>query len=278
MSLTVNSSDPCVISGLPNDALGEIFSHLGSTVFRIAEVCKKWRDLPSKGKELLYKRIFYREFVFFGPEEWKKNFGDPGTVPKINYEQAVKEAFTFASKWPKEWDKKMVWLQTREILQEQLEKQPAHILITPRKIGELVAAKLGGCCDPSGYRYVWDKGFHEHGENSVEESCWVYMTPDVLLGSRGKAYEEQKKQAENFGGEVPELVLAATGILLKGLITRKPLWPYTCCKESAQGLQSAVGGFSVSGLSGSGLAHSRNIVSYHGYGIFVLRKFKAIGA
>src|ERR1700690_364991 len=107
---SISILDPPGINGFPDDVLLEIFSHLDSrAVLRIVAVCKRWQVLSNA--ELPYERIFYRDLVFFGPEEWEKNWGTPDTVPKISYKQAVTEAFAFAQGWPEEWDRKMAWLQ-----------------------------------------------------------------------------------------------------------------------------------------------------------------------
>jgi hypothetical protein len=269
---SISVSYPPGINEFPDDILLEIFPHLDSrTVLLIIEVCKRWQVLSNE--ERPYERIFYRDLVFFGPKEWKKNWGDPDTVPKISYKQAVKEAFIFARGWPEEWDRKMVWLQPKEILQQAASEEPKSVLITPRKIGEMVASKLGGKWHPSGYRFFWDEALREHGDTPVEESCWGYMTPDVHPDSLKKSWDVQKKQAEDFGGEAPELPWAATGSFLYCLVTGKRLFrsTYTRCKESTQGQQLVFGGFAPAGPSVDidfGLVND---------GVAVLRKFKGIG-
>jgi hypothetical protein len=260
---------------LPPDVSYVIFSYLdGRTIHLISGVCKGWRDLVKSDGDTaknLWEKIFYRNFVFCGPEEWKEKIGDPGPVPAIDYSQAVKEALIFSSKWPKEWDRKMCFLQPKEILP--LEKE-SFVPLTPRKIGELVAPKLGTECHPTGYRYFWPEALKEHGDKPIKESCWVYMTPDVVPDSRGKAYEVQKKQAKDFGGEVPELVLAITAIFLKYLCSEKRLfgiepWTYTHCQESTRGLQVVVGGFAPAGL----LVGRNYVGGRDNYGVAAPRKF-----
>jgi len=60
--------------------------------------------------------------------------------------------------------------------------------------------------------------------SDVQESCWVYLTPDVVPESRERPYEEQKKLANAFGGEVPDLADAVTGIFMKFLCSGKRIF------------------------------------------------------
>jgi hypothetical protein len=265
------SADQNVGNRLNLDVLGTIFSHLDSVALgRVFKVCKGWQELS--GVERLWEGIFYREFVFFGPREWKENFGDPGAVPVINYQQTVKEIFAFTSKWPKEWDRKMVWLQPKDILQPNATER---VPLTPIKIGALVASKLGGECNPTGYRFFWPAALQEHGGKLLQESFWGCMTPDVLPKSRGESYDVLCRFAREFGGETPEFSPAVTCIFLKSMegkrvFSNDPL-TYTCCQESTNDIHLAVGGFAPAGLG------VNFPFDYVGSGVAALRKFKAIG-
>jgi hypothetical protein len=238
---------------LPSEVEFMIFSHLdGRTAHLISGVCRKWRDLVKPDTaQSLWKKIFYRNFVFCGPKEWKKEIGDPGPVPAIDYNQAVKEAHIFSSKWPPEWDKKMCFLQPKDILPIDEE---SRVPLTARKIGELVAPKLGPECDPTGYNDdFWVEAFELCGDTPIQETCWVYMTPNIIPDSRGRVREKHEKLLADFGGEVPRFVCAVTALFLQAACTGKLFgttpWTYIRCQEIIGRVQLVVGGFIKEGLS-----------------------------
>jgi hypothetical protein len=249
---------------LPQDMICRVFSCLdGQSLESASLVNRSWQQITKC--EELWKAVFYRELVFFGEKEWKESFGDPGDLPKISYEKVCRNSFAFASKWPKEWDRKMMWLQPQMI-----QNESQRIMITPNEIGKLVASKLGKECNDTGYYIVCGDALQEYGNIATQKSCWIYMTPTVIPGSEGKDYRTNVVQAETFGGELPGLLHAVTAIFLKYLSARGTLFNdrFACCQEiNRYGYQLAVEKFAFPGLS------ILIIDDYNRFGVSVLRKF-----
>lgn len=268
------------IHTIPDEILGEIFSHLDVRALakHASLVSKKWHKVTND-HENLWKARFCKEFVFFGENEWIKNFGDPGKLPPISYKSLFREAINFTKKWPSNWDKKMFWLQPKDILRKGAKEREA---LTPQLIGEMVAPKMnssnypGNRFNPTGYSKF---SLGEHGNRVIQESCWAGMTPDVIPNSKGKSYTKQKKMVNDFGGDVPELLYAATGIFLKSLSTKENIFSWitcTSCKESINGWQMVVGHMSFEGLDAMPVSRKALYFPHQGRGIAAMIKIKGV--
>ena len=96
------------------------------------------------------------------------------------------------------------------------------------------------------------------GSLDAYKSGWVFMTEDVLPGSRGKPYAIQEGLVANLDRqtpyEVPTTLKAVVCISTKYLKSGKRLfndkqWTYTRCQEQVQGYHILIGGFGTAGLS-----------------------------
>ena len=267
MEVCSNEEQEGPINKLPPEMILPILSRLDHVgVSRASQVCTSWQELSTLKR--IWKNIFYKELVFFGKREWEE-LGYTVAKRKIDYRTVSLEALKWASAWPKEWDRKMMCFAPKEIKSISTSE---CIPLTAIKIGELIGSKLGAECNPAGYKYFWNFAKQEHGGKTLQESCWVYMTPDVILGSRNKDYQSQCLLAQKFGGKVPELPSASMVTFLKAYITGTRMfsdnpWTYTRCQEKTNGKQLAVGGFALSGL---GVSIHFDFVSV---GVAALRKF-----
>jgi hypothetical protein len=196
------SITPPPFQNQPDWAPQEVISHILSytdeeTLLGASMVCKSW-EAAAATVDSFWRKKFYIQFVFFGETEWKKHFGDVVSPPSdVNYKDIYTRVSEFTRKWPKQWDKKMVWLQP-EI--------------------ETVAPKL---------RMFWvDRvgSFHKQVLTDIvkfndasKKSCFVCMTPDIVPGTCNQKYLVQKRLVHAFGGSIPTIDCAVIGIWLKSL-------------------------------------------------------------
>ena len=129
--------------------------------------------------------------------------------------------------------------------------------LTLKSLGEL-AKKFFSQSD-TGYRYICNNIVDDFGDKSINKSCWVLMTKDLLPGSKKKKRGEQRvlisKLAEKslISHEVPGTLEFVACVLSQyfdlniRLFTDHPLI-YTRCKEVVRGKRIVVGGFAPSGL------------------------------
>jgi hypothetical protein len=131
-----------------------------------------------------------------------------------------------------------------------------------------------------GFRFISYSMVDMMGNRSIDKSCWVLMTKNIVPGSRSKSYTEQQRivaglaEKSLIGYQVPEALEAAACILSQyfalkiRLFSDAPL-TYTRCKENIQGLRAIVGGFYPSGLEISNYPLSDT----DPVGVAALRKF-----
>ncbi|MHA7878103.1 MAG: hypothetical protein ACX93T_04280, partial [Bacteroidota bacterium] len=114
-----------------------------------------------------------------------------------------------------------------------------------------------------GYQYYDRDVRTQFGTEYLDKPYWLLMTYDVLQGTRGKTYTEQRKMVEKYsskGWVLPNILEAATSILVcyaqsgkrqECLFSEEP-WTCTRCCTPNQLVGSqwtlAVGGFGPTGL------------------------------
>ncbi|MBS0655226.1 MAG: F-box protein [Verrucomicrobia bacterium] len=274
--LNLREDDAMQVEGfeeaLPLEMIFQILlrcDHVGA--LKASRVCKSWQALStdSSTAQDIWKNIFYKELVFAGEREWGE-LGYKVTLPERDYRQVTLEALKWAhDKWPKNWDRKMMFFCPKEIVSLATGvAAPA----SPVKIGAVIGPLLGPDCNATGYRYFWPKALQAHGGKTLQESCWVYMTPDVIPDSTWKDYGTQCDMAKAFGGGVTDLPSVVTGTLLKDYATGKRLFSdiFTLCQESIGRVQLVVESFAPSGLR---VNHDLSFFDIVKRGVVVVRKF-----
>lgn len=265
--------DPILL--LPPEISLQILGYLnGKELAGCQLVSKTWKQLASDHTLLVkpsqLKMRFGEELFLFGPEEWKKHFGEIGEVPPF-----PKNIMQILAKGCPHWPEKKVYQTHMLVL---IPKTVNEEALTLNTLGELVKKPKVG--NKTQYRYIRDELIEEHGKTPLEESTWVLMTKDVLEGSRGKTRTDQLALAsEKPGYLAPKLLEAAICIFMKYVVsgerlfyTDKEPWTYTCCLEQTAGWRKlVVGGFSPAGLYASASSHYGSLKLV---GVAALRKFK----
>lgn len=213
--------------------------------------------------------------IAFGREEYiRYGIGDPGEEPPLpsNIHEVLQKPCPF---WPgKTIEETHTLVLIPQTVTRIVNGRPVTVPLTLRTLDELLRSSNNGA--DVGYRFIWEEILEEHGDTPVGESHWVLMTNDVVPGSRNQNYPHQKQLVENQGYEVPDLLDAATAILLERIRSGRRLfssnpWTYTRCQQTTLGYQSVVGGFARGGLSVGSYVHGSD-------GVAALRKSKAIGS
>ena len=186
----------------------------------------------------------------FGEAEWKQYFGDVGSAPDLPSDIAtiLDGPCPF---WP-----------------DQLVKDTHLLVLIPAAVGgvpftlnllgELIQHPSHGG-HKTEYRYYNERVKAQIGAASPPRSYWVLMTHDVLPGSRGARYADQKKFVAGYASRegvpyaLPSVLEAATAILMHHARAGERLFgdhprTYTRCQEVVYGRDPAVvGGFESSG-------------------------------
>lgn len=260
------AKDPCIIIP-PKVVVNHIFSYLNLHELGVSRsVSKKWNKHASP--PILWQSAIYRE-IAFSSKNWAQ--WDADLVKDVNMSQEM--------------------LSLPKNIAEELRRsafpgksiRETHVLVrmpkelTIKKLGELVNKYFQS--NTYGYRYIWSAIVDELGDKPADESIWLLMAKDVLRGSRGKSYGQQKTIIDQLAKttgvpyQVPTTLEAATCILAEHSRSKNRLfsdspWTYTRCQENIQGYQIVVGGFAPAGLC---------VVSYNydcgPVGVAALRKF-----
>jgi len=245
--------DPIEI--LYDELVLEVFSHLNlATLGTICYISKAWKRLVNE--PILWKIAIHRE-IAFGNNKWAQCFGADVVKDEDNKEEFsslpsddfIADCKKFKNIFPERNAKDSLMLV----------RLPKTLNggLTLKSLGEL--AKKYFSASDTGYRLIWSLIIQELGDKSIDKSQWVWMTKDVLPGSRNKGYGEQQKivadlaEKSLIGYEVPEIIESAVCILSQyfgsniRLFSDTP-WTYTRCKEKVQGNQTIVGGLVPTGL------------------------------
>jgi hypothetical protein len=204
-----------------------------------------------------YKDICMLALKTLGALEWKHYLGDVGPIPNLpsNIDAVLDGPCPF---WP---GKKVRDTHLLVLIPATVDGAP----FTLNLLGALIQHPKNGEHKTKYRRYDSDVKT-QFGEKSPDRSYWLLMTREVLKGSRGKSYADQKGVVERFTKktqqpyELPGVLEAATAILMHHACTGERLlgnhpWTYTRCRELVGGLGPlygkfpvAVGGFGSSGL------------------------------
>jgi hypothetical protein len=227
-------------------------------------------------------------------KQWEEFASEP-----ILWQSAVYREIAFSSKNWAEWDADLVkdvdlkqeMLSLPKNIAEELRYsafpgksiRETHVLVrmpkglTIKKLGKL--AKKYFPSNIHGYRYTWQGVIDKLADKSINESVWLLMTKDVLLGSRNKTYNQQKVIVDELAKttgvdyQIPTILEAATCILAEYSRSKNRLFSdnpliYTRCRDNIQNYQMAVGGFYSSGLRIIDNYFEKKFI-----GIAILRKF-----
>ena len=188
--------------------------------------------------------------IAFGAEKWNKYFGNVGIEPPLppNIENILNSSCPF---WP---DKKVRDTHLLFLVPATVDGKP----LTLNSFQELIQKPKKGY--KTQYKFYDSYVKNELGNQSTS-SHWVLMTRDIIPGSRGKSYEDQKKlvatHAKNSGQpyELPKALDVTIGILIEHVQTATKLYSdnpfiYTRCQEKVgeNRWPVAIGGFAAGGL------------------------------
>jgi hypothetical protein len=196
-----------------------------------------------------------------GEVEWRHYFGKVEPVPDlpINMTTILDSRCPF---WP---NKKVGDTHLLVLIPAKVNDQPFSLNL----LRELIRHPNNGG-HKTKYRYYDSRVQVQIGEGSPTASYWLLMTRDVLPGSRGKTYADQKKivathvSRTNLPYELPEVLEAATAILVHHVRNGERLYSdspsprtFTRCQELVP-YPSVVGGFVSLGLAVSRGSYSKD--------------------
>jgi hypothetical protein len=268
--LNLGKQDPILM--LPEELALEIFSYLNlATLGTTSCVSKAWKRLAND--PFLKKRAIYKEVSVFDNDKWIKYFGED----VVNDEDKKEAIFSVPLNIFKDFER------FKRIFPEKTTKDSLMLVRLPKTLnGGLTLKNLGELAkkyfldSDTGYRFISSNVVDELGNISIQKSCWVLMTKDVLPGSHNKSYSEQQNiVAGLIGYEVPKSLESAACILSQYFDLNIRLFNdhptiYARCKDKIRGYQLAVGGFESTGLGFFVNDGSKNADAV---GIAALRKF-----
>lgn len=227
----------------PEIVVCHIFSYLSlHELGVISSVSKSWNEIAST--PILWQSAVYREIAFSS-----KNWAQLMCVDLV-----------------KDVDLRQEMLSLPKNIREELRCsafpgkniKETHVLVrmpkglTIKKLGEIAKKYFPKSNDR---RNIRPPIVDALGDKPTEESVWLLMTKDVLSGSRGKNYSQQKTIVAKFAktAQVPTTLEATTCIFAEYYRSAKLLFndtPVTFirCQEKVQGYQVTVGKFSEFGL------------------------------
>lgn len=241
--LTLKPRPQNVEKKVPPEIIMAVFEKLGaSDLARASMVSRRWQGLAQD--ERFWKKFFYEELVFWGEDEWKNAGRVPLDVPTIAYREVYCIVKLFNRTWKTDSDKKMMWLQPREVVEPHAERP---VLLTRRKVEEFFCKMSKSTLYLSPTSVITDLE-----DEPVSKPCWIYLMPDVE--ERCLSILERAKRL--FGltvsvGEQPEAIEGMTAALLKLLQSGKRLYSdvpktFILCKDvlAGWGCQVALGNLS----------------------------------
>ena len=187
----------------------------------------------------------------FGAEEWRWYFGEVKEAPPlpVNIVDTLNGTCPF---WP---DRLVKDTHLLVLIPATVHGKPYHLNL----LEELIQHPKGGGYSIE-YDYYDSDVQEQLGTQSPGRSYWVLMTREVLEGSRGQTYKNQKALVAGHAKrtqlpyELPGALEAATAILSHYVRSGERLypnspWTYTRCRELGDGQWPVVvGGFSSEGL------------------------------
>jgi hypothetical protein len=210
----------------------------------------------------------------FGKELWAKYVGDVGEEPPLppDIEKILQSPCLF---FP---GKRVEETHLLTLIPKTVNGKPLNLDF----LEELVKHPKQG--QATKYEYYLGEIKKQYGSQSLPRSYWVLMTNDVIPESRYKRYEDQirllneKSQKAQVVYEVPQLIEAATCILLEYLRTGKRLYSdspstYTRCQERVPNGPLKNCHYVVGGFTAGGLLVDNSINNADNFGVGGLRKF-----
>lgn len=245
------------IHSLPKELIVKIFGHLNlATLGTICSVNQRWRELANEPTNDLWKMVIYRT-IAFGNDKWAQCFGkdvikceDSGEeFSSLPWQEFIEDCKNFKS----------VFLEknAQDCLMLVRLPQTLNGGLTLNNLGELAKRYFSSS---SCFSSINPDIIHELGNKSIDESRWVFMTKNILPGSKNKSYVEQHQmvvyqlaQQALINYKIPETLEAVVCILAQYFDSNTCLFSndpeiYTHCQEKVKMLNTVVGRFSPDGL------------------------------
>jgi hypothetical protein len=186
-----------------------------------------------------------------GREAWIKHIGDPGKEPPLspNIEDILASPCPF---WPgKTVRETHLLVLIPETIDKIVDGEREIIPLTLENLDKLIKSTEES--EGVGYEFIPDLVIEESEYWPVENSHWVLMTKHILPGSENMSYDNQKQMVESAGYVVPNILEAATAILLQYVCSKLRYfsddpWTYTRCAEEIYCTPLIIGGFTKNGL------------------------------
>ena len=254
--------------------------------------------LEQEEKELLLKKQTIYPKGCFGPTEWKEHFGEVGEAPALpaDIEKILDEPCPYyqAAKLMGVEEMKKLGKSTKVVeykywIDKVNENKPlkvrdTHLLtlipktvnnapFTLKSLGQIIRKPIKG--NATSYQFFQDVG--KHGDIPVENSYWVMMPKEVVPGTKGKIFDDQKKAALiNSNYVLPKAIEVAVSILMYYVKTKECLFQQTYTKTidvHEDEHRVWVGNFTISGFSVIGNFTTYDDLGYDAWGLVCLRKF-----
>jgi hypothetical protein len=239
------------VSGKYPAVLGSFVSSGFFTDYSVSDRSVSNAACCRKFNEEQYLQFLRVSEMTFGEKEWKDYFGDVGPVPNLPSDMGT----ILGSPCPFWPEKKVRDTHLLMLIPATVDGAP----FTLNLLEELIQRLKNGEHQTE-YKYYADGIKAQFGERSPDHSYWLLMTREVLEGSRGERYADQRALVASYAKktgqpyEIPSALEAATAILLhhsrkgKQLFRDSP-WTYTRCRELVDDKYPIlVGGFEPSGL------------------------------
>ena len=216
---------------LPSDLLGLTYSYLNLAELR-ATCCvsKQWNKAS---KNWLWKNAIYKELAF-GNDKWAEIFGKE----VVDKESSKAEFSSLPVNIVEDYRR------FQRLFPEKNAKESLILVGLPKTLdGRLTLSNLGKLAmrfpnfpySSEGYRYPISD---ELGAKSIEKSCWVLMTTDVLPFTIGEDWEVQQTLVSDLakrliGFEISDSLEAAACIIVQYFKSQKHLFPkiFTRCQD-----------------------------------------------
>lgn len=253
-------TQPSINDYAPRDLLKNIFTYLLSPedLVRASRVCKKWHDATSDSSfdsflrkasmlTMLFPSITVKDGTFWEEHVDLEALGlSVKDEPVFNKNIEIPFAKKLLARVKVEEEAGITRLITRLTIPK------GHTFNKLEKFAE--SPKEG---NPTKFRYILQRVREELGDKEVAETRIVYITNNVLEGTRQKDIEKQQELVQEQGFELPDALTTATLPILKYVTSKKQPSPrlfgdeprtYTRTSNEIDGFHLIVGGFASAGL------------------------------
>ncbi len=246
---------------LPNEIFLEIFKFLSpEELGRVSCVCKNWHKIGKT--ESLWKnfnlKILFPKLEIIDEAVWKAH------INLDKYQLSFEDT-------PPNNNRQIIPLLKRLFTNLKIENDAGITLLTmPKglsynKVKSFAQSPLRG--NPTNFRYTWHHFPDELGDTLIEKNHRVFITNDVVEGSRALSITKQEKLLETLNCQMPNVLPLATLAILtyitsiknppKRLLSDHPM-TYSRCTDYIDKYRMVCGGYAISGFGVDSFSYSFN--------------------